>query len=222
MRKPTEERKKEIELKDELERLISQDVTEMGMLVKQAQTVLPARSTSTFLNYEEVKTDSDSKSTDIVDSIAEFYLDKTIISEIPYVKQKNSVDKITVSNLLFQMKTAEHAIVKLLEEIDSGNTHPRTFEVLSSLQRSKMEIVKHLAQFMVIMEQNYKNLKEDYRIKKAEEPHTLGPGEFSVESSEQTGTQFRGTKGLIDVIRQAVPEKRADAIIKGESDGNQG
>ena len=43
MRKPTEERKKEIELKDELERLISQDVTEMGMLVKQAQTVLPAR-----------------------------------------------------------------------------------------------------------------------------------------------------------------------------------
>jgi len=219
MRKPTEERKKEMELKDELERLISQDVTQIGTLVQQAQSVLPARSTSSFLNYDEVKTDSDTKSTDIVDSIAEFYLDRTIISEIPYVKQKNSVDKITVSNLLFQMKTAEHAIVKLLEEIDNGNTHPRTFEVLSSLQRSKMEIVKHLAQFMVIMEQNYKNLKEDYRIKKAEEPQTLGPGEYTVEGTDATSTQFRGTKGLIDVIRQAVPEKRASADLKKEEDG---
>jgi len=219
MRKPTEERKREMELKDELERLISQDVSEMGTLVQQAQSVLPARSTSSFLNYDEVKNDSDTKSTDIVDSIAEFYLDKTIISEIPYVKQKNSVDKITISNLLFQMKTAEHAIVKLLEEIDNGNTHPRTFEVLSSLQRSKMEIVKHLAQFMVIMEQNYKNLKEDYRIKKSEEPHTLGPGDYTIEGNENSGTQFRGTKGLIDVIRQAVPEKRASAQIKNEEDG---
>jgi hypothetical protein len=219
MRKPTEERKREMELKDELERLISQDVSEMGSLVQQAQSVLPARSTSSFLNYDEVKNDSDTKSTDIVDSIAEFYLDKTIISEIPYVKQKNSVDKITISNLLFQMKTAEHAIVKLLEEIDNGNTHPRTFEVLSSLQRSKMEIVKHLAQFMVIMEQNYKNLKEDYRIKKSEEPHTLGPGDYTIEGNETSGTQFRGTKGLIDVIRQAVPEKRASAQIKNEEDG---
>ena len=46
------------------------------------------------------------------------------------IKQKSVVDKITVSNLLFQMKTAEHAIIKLLEEIDNGNLHPRTFEVL--------------------------------------------------------------------------------------------
>ena len=219
MRKPTEERKKEIELKDELERLISQDVTQIGTLVQQAQNVLPSRSTASFLNYDEIKVDSDTKAYEIVDSIAEFYLDKNIVSEIAYVKQKNSVDKITVSNLLFQMKTAEHAIVKLLEEIDNGNTHPRTFEVLSSLQRSKMEIVKHLAQFMVIMEQNYKNLKEDYRLKKAEEPQMLGHGDYEIENPEQISTQFRGTKGLIDVIRQAVPEKRATAEIKKEEDG---
>ncbi len=207
-----------MELKDELERLISQDVSDMSHLVQQAQTILPQRSASTFLNYEEVKTNSDDTANGIVDSIAEFYLDKNIIQEIAYVRQKNSVDKITVSNLLFQMKTAEHAIIKLLEEIDNGNTHPRTFEVLSSLQRSKMEIVKHLAQFMVIMEQNYKNLKDDYRIKKAEEPSLLGPGDYEVEDDSK-GTQFRGTKNLMDVIRQAIPETRAEANVKNNKDG---
>ena len=219
MRKPTEERKRELELKDELEKMISQDVTEITGLVDQAKGILPVRTVSTFLDYHTVKDESDNTATGIVDSIAEFYLDKTIISEIPYVKQKNSVDKITVSNLLFQMKTAEHAIIKLLEEIDNGNTHPRTFEVLSSLQRSKMEIVKHLAQFMVIMEQNYKNLKEDYRIKKSEEPTTLGPGDYAVQPDENGVTQFRGTKALMDVIRQAVPEKRASAEIKESENG---
>lgn len=222
MRKPTEERKRELEMRDELERLINQDANEIKQLVSQAEKILPARPQTGFLNYHEVKEVSDNKATDIVDSIAEFYLDRDIISEIPYVREKNGVDKITVSNLLFQMKTAEHAIIKLLEEIDNGNTHPRTFEVLSSLQRSKMEIVKHLAQFMVIMEQNYKNLKEDYRVKKLEKSDDLEEGDVTIESAEGQ-TQFRGTKGLMDVIRQAIPETKAtSALKKEEEDGEQG
>lgn len=222
MRKPTEERKRELEMRDELERLINQDANEIKQLVSQAEKILPARPQTGFLNYHEVKEVSDNKATDIVDSIAEFYLDRDIISEIPYVREKNGVDKITVSNLLFQMKTAEHAIIKLLEEIDNGNTHPRTFEVLSSLQRSKMEIVKHLAQFMVIMEQNYKNLKEDYRVKKLEKSDDLEEGDVTIENAEGQ-TQFRGTKGLMDVIRQAIPETKATSTLKNEEeeDGEQ-
>jgi hypothetical protein len=222
-RKDTPERKRELELKDELERMIAQDTADLTTAVQQAKSILPSRSTSGFLDYENVKIESDSTAKNIVDSIAEFYLNKNIITEIPYVTQKNSVDKITVSNLLFQMKTAEHAIIKLLEEIDNGNTHPRTFEVLSSLQRSKMEIVKHLAQFMVIMEQNYKNLKEDYRIKIAEEPNALSGGEYTDVTDNGNPMQMRGTKGLMEMIREAVPEKRADATIKKETtDGENG
>jgi len=221
MRKPTEERKREMEMREELERLISQDASEIKSLVSQAEKILPVRPQTGFLNYHEVKEVSDNKATDIVDAIANFYLTSKIITEIPYVREKNGVDKITVSNLLFQMKTAEHAIIKLLEEIDNGNTHPRTFEVLSSLQRSKMEIVKHLAQFMVIMEQNYKNLKEDYRIKTAESSESLEEGDVTIENAESQ-TQFRGTKGLMDVIRQAIPETKATAALKdNEEDGEQ-
>lgn len=223
MRKPTEEKRKELELRDELERLVNSDIQDMAGLVEEARGILPSRVTN-FMDYDGVKVDSDTKADDIVDSIAEFYLDKQIIQEIPYIQQKNVVDKITVSNLLFQMKTAEHAITKLLEEIDNGNLHPRTFEVLSSLQRSKMEIVKHLAQFMVIMENNYKSLKEDYRVKKSEEPLSLEQGETEVYDEGKNTFQMRGSRHLIETLREVIPERKASAKPKenlkdGEGEG---
>jgi hypothetical protein len=207
MRKPTEEKRRELELRDELERLVNSDIQDMTGLIEEARGILPSRVTN-FMDYDGVKIDSDTKADDIVDSIAEFYLDRSIIQEIPYVQQKNVVDKITVSNLLFQMKTAEHAITKLLEEIDNGNLHPRTFEVLSSLQRSKMEIVKHLAQFMVIMENNYKSLKEDYRIKKSEEPLSITEGEV-IDDQPKDSYQMRGSKQLVEALRGVIPERKA-------------
>jgi hypothetical protein len=210
-RKNTPERQAEINERDELERLLNQDTTEISKIVNVAESILPERPTIGHMNYLEVKEGIDIESERIVDSIAEFYLDRKIISEISYVREKTIVDKITVSNLLFQMKTAEHAIIKLLEEIDNGNTHPRTFEVLSSLQRAKMEIVKHMAQFMVIMENNYKNLKEDYRIKKSEQPQELTEGQYDI---EENSNQVRGTKKLLETLRQAIPEHRAEGAIQ--------
>jgi hypothetical protein len=207
MRKVPEEKKREIELRDELEKMLAGGLEDLQVSIDSAKEILPARD-NTFMDYEKVKTYADDKAESIVSSISEFYLSLDIIQEIPYVKQKSVVDKITVSNLLFQMKTAEHAIIKLLEEIDNGNLHPRTFEVLASLQRSKMEIVKHLAQFMVIMENNYKSLKEDYRIKKADEP-TLIDASTDEDTSTKTGYQMRGTKQMVEMLREAVPEKRA-------------
>jgi hypothetical protein len=157
MRKIPEDKKREMEIRDELEKMLSTGIEDIQLSIEDAKSMLPARE-GNFMDYERVKTYSDSNSETIVNSIAEFYLNPEIISSIPYVKQKSVVDKITVSNLLFQMKTAEHAIIKLLEEIDGGNLHPRTFEVLASLQRSKMEIVKSLEVLKRFFEELKQNL----------------------------------------------------------------
>jgi hypothetical protein len=71
-----------------------------------------------------------------------------------------------------------------------------------------MEIVKHLAQFMVIMENNYKSLKDDYRIKKADEPLLL---DTEYDENPKAAHQVRGTKQMIEMLRDAIPEKRATA-----------
>jgi hypothetical protein len=138
-----------------------------------------------------------------------FYLTADIVDEIEYIKQKITVDKITLSNLLFQMKTAEHAIIKILEDIDNGNLSPRTFEVLSALQRSKMDIVKQFQHFMVVMENNYKSLKEDYRVKKSDEPKQIEESDYG--NDPNANYQMRGTRQLIETLREAVAEKRASA-----------
>ena len=205
-------------IRDNLEALLAQETRDLSVLTHEVQNLMPMKANSLFMDYNAVKTNSDVASKDIVDSIAEFYLDVETIDRISYVKQKTMVDKITVSNLLFQMKTAEHAIIKLLEEIDGGNLHPRTFEVLASLQRSKMEIVKHLAQFMIIMEGNYKNLRDDYRFKKAENGLELEEGEIEVQNADSN--KFRGTRGLIETLREAVPEKQTtEKELKKDGEG---
>jgi hypothetical protein len=211
-RKIDPEKKEQMLLRDELEKLISEDTQVIQSLTAQAGDILPSRAIST-LDYQNVKIECEDSADDIVNAVANFYLDEKIIESIPYVKQKTAVDHITISNLLFQMRTAEHAIIKLLEEIDNGNLHPRTFEVLSSLQRSKMEIVKHLAQFMIIMENNYKNLKNDYQLKAAETTDA-DHEDVTVGNPMQT----RGTRGLIESIRQVVPEKRATGKLENMDD----
>ena len=150
------------------------------------------------LNYDEVKGEADRKASDIVESVILMYLPADFVKEQDYVYQKMEVDKLTVSNLLFQMKTAEHAIKKLLEEIDSGSPQARHFEVLASLQKSKMEIVKHLAAFMVTMESNYKNLTYDWK-NVVEKTQDILPE--SINAPDEHSTKFRGTKGLMSLVQ---------------------
>jgi len=200
------ERAEELRRRKELEKLIEKTNTEITTHVDAAKEMLPSRSEQ-FLDYHKVKTVIDKESRDIVHSIAEFYLEEEIVEKVPYVAQKTKVDHITVSSLLFQMKTAEHAIIKLLGEIDDGNLHPRTFEVLASLQRSKMEIVKHLAQFMIIMENAYKNFQEDYRIKKSENTN------FE-EDDNAGGFRTRGSKSLIQAMQRIKEQGGADDDIE--------
>lgn len=211
-----QKREDDNKMRQGLEKLLQQDERDITVLSSEVQSLLPSRN-NTFMDYHNVKTSSDLASKEIIDSISEFYLDVEFIESISYVKQKTNVDKITVSNLLFQMKTAEHAIIKLLEEIDGGNLHPRSFEVLASLQKSKMEIVKHLAQFMIVMENNYKTLRDDYRFKKSE---TGLDDAVQIEKVETN--KFRGTRQLIETLREAIPESRTNEkeLNKDGNDGN--
>ena len=171
--------------------------------------ILPKLRSISPMNYDKVKNESDEKSTKIVESVILMYLPSEFVEQHDYIFQKMEVDKLTISNLLFQMTTAEHAIKKLLEEIDNGSTGARSFEVLSSLQRSKMEIVKHLQSFMVTMENNYKNLKYDYlsnNVEKKIELPTYEIKQLEESKEENNTTKFRGTKALMSMVKQQMEE----------------
>lgn len=189
------EKKNEDNKRIELEKLIQQSSMSLEEVTKKAQQVLP-KAQSIILDYGEIKEELDKESDKIIKSISQFYLTEEMVKSIPYVREKIRIDAIMASSLLFQMKTAEHAIIKLLTEIDSGTMTPRNFEVLASLQRAKMEIVKHLAQFMVITETAYKNFHADWQM------------QLEAKSEEQTGgdegggLRTRGTKQLLKAMQK--------------------
>ena len=181
--------------------ILGSDITSLQETMK---SDLPSIHTIKPLNYELIKSSTNTKAEEIVESVVLLYLPKEFIFEHDYVNQKMSVDKLTISDLLFQMTTAEHGIKLLLEDIDTGNRAARSFEVLGSLQKSKMEIVKHLAQFMVMMENNYKNLRADYESTGSEKTHVKDIE--AEEIREETTTRFRGTKGLMASLQGHIQE----------------
>jgi hypothetical protein len=67
---------------------------------------------------------------------------------------------------------------------------------------------------MVIMENNYKSLKEDYRVKKAEEPLAIETSSSADHEDNKSVFQMRGGRHLIETLREAIPEKRASAKPK--------
>jgi len=111
-----------------------------------------------LLIYEKCKSQADSFMTGLVN----FYLDGEILSD-PYLIQKIDDDKNTLTDLKNQMETSQLAITQLLEVIaEGGAIVPRNFEVLSQLQKAKMEIVKHYEAVKTNIENNYKYLKGVY------------------------------------------------------------
>lgn len=150
---------------------------------------IPKQKEKNYFNFNKVKQETIEKAEDFINYLVSFYLSGELLNE-PYLKKRMDDDKETISDLLFQMRTSEFAISKLLNVIDDGgDTIPRNFEVLSALQKSKMEIVKHYEAIKMNIENNYRNMSMDY-VKKLENDKTI---------MESSGF---GQKKLIERIRQ--------------------
>ena len=68
-------RNAEGKIRDNLEALLAQETRDLSVLTQEVQNLMPVKGNSSFMDYNTVKTNSDLASKDIVDSIAEFYLD---------------------------------------------------------------------------------------------------------------------------------------------------
>jgi hypothetical protein len=141
-------------------------------------------------------------------SLMDFYLGNKIIKQNEYVKYKKKVDEMSLSNMMFAIETSQHAIIKLLEEIDMGNTHPRNFEAMASLNSQMMNMIKHQQALFVTMEEGYKKVKHDHESIEAEdrtvdvkaEDVTILDGSFKT----------RGTKMLMANLQKTIKEDKED------------
>jgi len=156
---------------------------------------LPAFRDHEPMDYAQVKDTSTNSAKKLMNSLLKFYLSQELIEKNEYIQLKAKIDVMTMSNLIFQMQTAEHAIVTLMRSIDAGEVSPRMFEVLGGLQKTLLDIMKHQTLHMMAAEENMKKMRRDIDIYQ----NTINTTTAKI---EQQGTQtVRGTRNLMREIQ---------------------
>ncbi len=94
-------------------------------------------------------------------SISKVFLHGFVITEDSYMAHKMQVEQLSLSGLLFQLKTSRRAIHKLSQDIHLGTATPRQYEVLAQLQRVVLDISKFQHEYMISLEASVREIAED-------------------------------------------------------------
>ena len=159
-------------------------------------------------DFEDMSDKFTKKAKDITDSLFKNFVDIGIFEKNDYARHKKELDTINISNLFFQLKTLKIAVIKIMEEISAGNTHPRLLEVMGQLQDKMANITKMQANYILFLEDTYKKLNNEY---------PANPDSAKVPSNDSEGKFFLsiGTKNVIENLPQP-----SDSSITVESSDN--
>jgi len=198
------------DLKNEIESLLnnisaepSEDLLINNELASELQRESP-------YDFEEMSDQFTQKAKSITDSLFKNFVDIGIFEKNDYARHKKELDTINISNLFFQLKTLKITVIKIMEEIAAGNTHPRLLEVMGQLQDKMANITKMQANYILFLEDTYKKLNDDYPV---------NPDDTQVPSKDTEGKFFIsiGTKNVIENLAepsvQAVSVEPSDNLV---------
>jgi hypothetical protein len=159
-------------------------------------------------DFEEMSNQFTKKARQITDSLFKNFVDVGIFEENDYAKHKKELDTINISNLFFQLKTIKITIIKVMEEITSGNTHPRLIEVMGQLQDKMAAVTKMQANYIIFLEDTYRKLNSEAPV---------NPDSQKISSSPDEGHFFItvGTKNLIKSL-PAEPKTNERQVHTGD------
>ena len=173
--------------------------------------VLPAKREQTRLpSYTELKTSSSKKAKKTISSLMRFYLDADIIERDEYIQAKKKIDEMTMSSLIYQLQAGERALTTLLEAIEDGDIAPRMFEVLATLQKSMLDIIKSQTMYLMAAEEGTKRIARDIELyRKREDTREISEASRGQQTSDTTQ---RGTKDLMRMIRSGIDDANDEEI----------
>ena len=211
----SEEKKKNIsEQADQIRRELDDLIGDTGMLDVESDPVdLPMKQPRTDLapriSYEELKSDATKKAQKTITALMKFYLDADIIEKDEYIAAKKKMDEMTMSSLIYQLNAGERALTTLLQTIDDGELAPRMFEVLATLQKSMLDIIKSQTMYLMASEESTKRIARDIEIYKKRD---------DVKEIEASGGDVRdkniqrGTKDLMAAIQAGIKREALEDI----------
>lgn len=209
-RKPNLEKQEQKKIQDTLESLL-EDGHHIELDRLQASD-MPAMKTLPPLDMkkEQVLLMADAK--EYLDQMVEFYYGPELSESTDHLRKKKKIDNMHLSSIMLQMKTTQHAIMKIMEEIELGNVQPRMLEVLGQLQSQLVGYSKEYQNFLKGMEESYKILRVESEQKLAAGAATVKEtesGDLEIDTSslkrtESGSVKVRGTKALMEGIQDDI------------------
>ena len=198
------------EIRRELDDLIGEDET-LDVEQDPTDTGLMERPTSLpQVNYATLKEKSTTKAKKTITSLMKFYLDADIIEKDEYIQAKKKMDEMTMSSLIYQLQAGERALTTLLETIENGELAPRMFEVLATLQKSMLDIIKSQTMYLMAAEEATKRIARDIEVyKKRDDKREIEEAGGDTESKNVQ----RGTKDLMAAIQAGLKNNSTEEDI---------
>lgn len=189
---------------------IESDPNDLPAIQRQTQMMPP-------VNYEDMKSASTKKAKKTITSLMKFYLDADIIEKDEYIQAKKKMDEMTMSSLIYQLQAGERALTTLLQTIDNGDLAPRMFEVLATLQKSMLDIIKSQTMYLMAAEEATKRIARDVEIyRKRDNDREI---ELSTGNKDKDNTNVqRGTKDLMAAIQRGIINNETEDIQDAETE----
>tara|TARA_A100001037_G_scaffold172411_2_gene154860 strand:+ start:7002 stop:7649 length:648 start_codon:yes stop_codon:yes gene_type:complete len=159
-------------------------------------------------NFGEMKGLSEKQAKKTITSLMQFYLDAEIIEKDEYLQAKKKMDEMTMSSLVYQLKAGERALTTLLETIEGGELAPRMFEVLATLQKSMLDIIKSQTMYLMATEESAKRIARDIELYKKRDRDD----ELDEVGGKDNGNIQRGTKDLMNQIQRGIQQADIEDI----------
>ncbi len=163
-------------------------------------------------NYVEVKDKASQKAQKTIKSLLKFYLDADLIENNEYIKAKQKIDEMTLASLIYQLEAGERALTTLLETIDSGELAPRMFEVLATLQKSMLDIIKSQTMYLMSAEESVKRVAHDVQRYNKSTNRMI---EDDAKKQSNGGNVVRGQKDLMRQIQMGIKQSKGEDIEEG-------
>lgn len=154
------------------------------------------------IDFDNLKKECEKEARIMLLNAISFIIPTDMNEENTYLKNKLEVDIMSLSGMIYQLKSNEIVQKTLMEQINSGAAHPRMFEVFSEMSQTIGNLNKQLLQTTEAIKETYKNFKQDVKEKRTE---AIGPSTNSM-GMLTTGNGSiitRGTKELINSVKNA-------------------
>jgi len=172
---------------------------------------LPAKRVEASMSFGELKKNSTKKAKRTISALMKFYLDEEIIERDEYISAKKKMDEMTMSSLVYQLQAGERALTTLLETIEDGEIAPRMFEVLATLQKSMLDIIKSQTMYLMATEESAKRIARDIEIYRKRDDIREIEASTGEKHSDDSTVQ-RGTKDLMRMIRDGIDSSDVEDV----------